>query len=124
MLFCIQNIIRKDSIDSFCDSFIERFEYIAKKRKINFTQIIKKFKINNRRHDEKLVCKKQQIKINIIKKQTKIKIHAKIFACKRCSIKYSNNIQFHKYIDEHHIKNSKIEFVEKYDDMKILKIIK
>ena len=50
----------------------------------------------------------RQNEIRIIKEKTKI------FACKRCSIKYSNNIQFHKHIDEYHIKkikNIKFEIV-------------
>ena len=44
----------------------------------------------------------------IIEKQAKAKTHAKIFACRRCSIKYFNNIQLHKHIDEHHIKRFKL----------------
>ena len=55
---------------------------------------------------------RRQKQARIIKEQTEEKTRAEIFACRRCSVKYSSNTQLHKHIDEHHIKklkNIKIE---------------
>ena len=52
---------------------------------------------------------KQVQKTRIIKQQVVEKTRAEIFACRHCSIKYSNNIQLHKHVQEHHIKKIKIK---------------
>ena len=72
--------------------------------------LLNKFNFEKQQRRKQILQKEQQIKkIRIIKKQTNAKTFAKTFACRRCSIKYSNNIQFHKYIDEYHIKKIKFE---------------
>ena len=55
----------------------------------------------------RLIEHRRQKQIRITKKQIVAKAKTKTFACKRCSIKYFNNIQFHKHVDEHHIKKIK-----------------
>ena len=100
-------MIREDSIDSFCDSLIERFEYTAKEREANFTRVIEGLEANNRRHDEELACKKQQEEARIAKEQAEAKTKAEAFACRRCPAKYPSNTQLHKHIDEHHTKKPK-----------------
>ena len=51
----------------------------------------------------------QQIDENRIekKRQETEKIKAEIFACRRCSVKFSNNIKLHQHICDHHTKKSK-----------------
>ena len=50
--------------------------------------------------------KRQKIEeVRIAKKQEEVRLT--IFACKRCFVKYFNNIKFHEHIRDHHAKKSK-----------------
>ena len=87
---------------------VKKIKFFSKSRKWEFSS--KTWKCWNEEFARIATKKQQQVKkINIIKQQVDDKTKTEIFACKRCSIKYFNNIQFHKHIDEHYIKKIKFE---------------
>ena len=87
------------------------YNKIVRKRKLKNSKFNKFCQILFNRFDKKYELQRQQQaeKTRIIKEQVEAKTRAEIFSCKRCSIKYSSNIQLHKHIDEYHIKKIKFE---------------
>ena len=76
----------KSSINRCCDALLSKFNFEKQQRR------------------KQILQKKQQVnEVRIFKERVVVEI----FACKRCSIKYSNNIQLHKHIEKHHIKKVK-----------------
>ena len=56
----------------------------------------------------KIVQQRQCIKQKLIRQTKKNRKTTKLFAYRRCSIKYVNNIKLHQHIRDHHVKKSKI----------------
>ena len=85
------------------------YNLIVRKRKLENSKFNEFCEILLNRFDKKYESQRQQQaeEARIAKKQAEAKARAEIFACKRCSIKYSSNTQLHKHIDEHHIKKFK-----------------
>ena len=108
---CLQNSVKKwydrilrkkqfenNKFNEFCQILLNRFD--------------KKYESQRQQKQQirvRLINIRRQKQIRIIKKQAEEKTRAEIFACRRCSIKYSSNIQFYKHVQEHYIKKIKIE---------------
>ena len=93
---------------------LQSMKQIFSSKQTKQTQLIKKqeqndenFRAKQARLIQQQIEKKRQKteKVRIAKKQEEIRLT--IFACKRCFVKYSNNIKFHEHIRDHHAKKSK-----------------
>ena len=89
---------------------IEQNRLVKMRQKVENVRVYKVYLIQQeqwKRNEQTRLLKKQQ---QIDKKVEKIvitKIKTETFACKRCSVKFSNNIKFHQHICDHHTKKSK-----------------
>ena len=90
--------LENSKFNEFCQVLLNRFD--------------KKYESQRQQKQQarvRLIDIRRQKQARIIKEQIDAKARAEAFACRRCSIKYSSNIQLHKHIDEHHIKKIKFE---------------
>ena len=93
---------------------IERTRLVKKRQKVEQVRAYKTYLTRQeqweRDEQARLLKKQQQIdkkveKTRIAKKQKEVRLI--VFACKRCSAKYFNNIKLHEHIRDHHAKKSK-----------------
>ena len=70
----------------------------------------KKIRQTKQVENVKLIKQQQQIEIARITKKKTTRLIVETFACKRCFIKFANNIKLHNYIRDHHTKKH-ISFV-------------
>ena len=75
---------------------------LRQQNEIKMTQIVKNYRLQQRRNEKTRIAKaKIEKKTRIAKKKTKI------FVCKRCFEKYFNNIKFHEHVRTKHAKREK-----------------
>ena len=64
-----------------------------------------RFVVKRQQHQNRRQQIIKQKKIRLIKKQIDAKTKTKTFACRRCFVKYVNNIKLHQHIRDHHAKS-------------------
>ena len=122
-LFVKQVISRKNANSQYVVVYcLQNFAYEWFKNLVEFTQkyVIKNLNILCNKlveifdsKEQKQRIQQQVEEVRITKKQRKIEIaRLKVFACKRCSVKFSNNTKFHQHIQNHYQKKFANKLVE------------
>ena len=108
-IYSMLKTLRTSNVKFICFFLIKKFVMTKQKQKIESEFAWEKL-------IEHMTRKKQQVKhARLAKKIEKARIkkkRAKVFACKRCFVKFLNNIKFYQHVQNHHQKKFAIKFAK------------